>query len=147
MSSSLREAGGKVWQDLSLSEWPENDYRIFVGNLGNEVTDEILSSTFKIFKSFQRAKVVRDKRTMKTRGYGFVSFSDPVDMLSALREFNNKYIGNRPCILKRSKWEERSSGAASSRVKPGEVPEGQQVPSSAGSTRTVQKFKRFKSSH
>ena len=140
MSQTVRKAGGKVWQDTSLSEWPENDYRVFVGNLGNEVSDEMLSSAFKIYKSFQRAKVVRDKRTMKTRGYGFVSFSDPMDMLSALREINNKYIGNRPCMLKRSNWEDRSADKPTSsenETKVSTVP----VP-----IRTVQKFKKMKPS-
>lgn len=33
----LREAAGKRWVDTTLLEWPENDFRIFVGNLGNEV--------------------------------------------------------------------------------------------------------------
>ena len=31
---TLRKAAGLVWEDKSLVEWPENDYRIFVGNLG-----------------------------------------------------------------------------------------------------------------
>jgi RNA recognition motif-containing protein len=140
MSHTVRKAGGKVWQDTSLSEWPENDYRIFVGNLGNEVTDEMLSSTFKIYKSFQRAKVVRDKRTMKTRGYGFVSFTDPMDMLSALREINNKYIGNRPCMLKRSKWEDRSAETSNTQISE------TKAPNNMAPSRTVQKFKKLKPS-
>ena len=138
-ASITREAGGKVWEDNSLSEWPDNDYRLFVGNLGNEVTDEMLSAAFKIYKSFQKSKVVRDKRTMKTRGYGFVSFSDPMDMLSALREINNKYIGNRPCMLKRSKWEDRSvSGKAHT------APRSAEQESLSSSARTTQKFKRVR---
>jgi RNA recognition motif-containing protein len=143
MSLTVRKAGGKVWEDASLAEWPESDYRIFVGNLGNEVSDEMLSSTFKVYKSFQRARVVRDKRTMKTRGYGFVSFSDPMDMLSALRDLNNKYIGNRPCTLKRSKWEDRSADQTKSKPTSGDS--GSQ--SSTLPSRSVQKFKRYKSSH
>lgn len=143
MSQTVRHAGGRTWQDSSLADWPDSDYRIFVGNLGNEVSDEMLAAAFKIYKSFQRAKVVRDKRTMKTRGYGFVSFSDPVDMLSALRELNNKYIGNRPCMLKRSKWEDRSVESSSKR--PDSDP--QQLSTKSQGTRTVQKFKRFKPSH
>ena len=30
----FRSAGGDRWEDQSLGEWPENDYRIFVGDLG-----------------------------------------------------------------------------------------------------------------
>jgi RNA recognition motif-containing protein len=104
----VRKAGGKVWKDSSLSDWPENDYRIFVGNLGTEVGDEMLSSSFRIFKSFQKSRVIRDRRTLKSKGFGFVSFADPNDMIAAIRDVNGKYIGNRPCMLKRSKWEDRN---------------------------------------
>ena len=41
-------------------------------------------------------------------GYGFVSFSDAVEGAKALREMNGKYIGNRPCKLQKSSWEERT---------------------------------------
>lgn len=69
-----------------MEEWPENDYRIFVGNLGNEATDEVLSNVFRSrYGSFNMARVVRDKRTGKSRGYGFVSFAQPRDFLNALK--------------------------------------------------------------
>lgn len=37
------------------------------------------------YSSFNMARVVRDKRTGKTRGYGFVSFAQPRDFLNALK--------------------------------------------------------------
>lgn len=49
-------------------EWPENDYRIFVGDLGNETNDEVLAAAFNKYESFQKAKIVRDKRSNKTKG-------------------------------------------------------------------------------
>ncbi|KAI4350104.1 hypothetical protein L6164_010624 [Bauhinia variegata] len=52
--------------------------------------------------------VVRDKRTGKTEGYGFVSFPNPSDLASALKEMNGKYVGNRPIKLCKSKWNERT---------------------------------------
>ncbi len=64
------------------------DYRLFCGDLGNEVSDELLAKAFRRYPSFQKAKVVRDKRTNKTRGYGFVSFKDPQDYMRAMREMN-----------------------------------------------------------
>ena len=42
--------------------------RIFVGDLGNEVNDDVLQKSFQKFTSFQKGKVVRDKRTNKTKG-------------------------------------------------------------------------------
>jgi hypothetical protein len=102
-----RKAAGKSWEDATLAEWPENDFRIFVGDIGNEVNDEILKSAFSKYPSFQRSKVVRDPKSLKTKGYGFVSFSDARDYVKALREMNGKYIGNRPVKV-------RSAAAASS---------------------------------
>ena len=42
--------------------------RIFVGDLGNEVNDDVLQKSFQKFTSFVKGKVVRDKRTNKTKG-------------------------------------------------------------------------------
>jgi hypothetical protein len=37
-------------------------------------------------------QVVRDKRTGKTKGYGFVSFSNPTDLAAAIKEMNGLYL-------------------------------------------------------
>ncbi|CAN6462140.1 unnamed protein product [Victoria cruziana] len=87
-----RRAAGQTWEDPTLSDWPENDFRLFCGDLGNEVNDEVLSKSFSRFPSFNMARVVRDKRTGKTRGYGFVSFSNPSDLAQAIKELNGIYI-------------------------------------------------------
>ncbi|GFO01216.1 RNA-binding protein 42 [Plakobranchus ocellatus] len=69
---------------------PPDDFRMFCGDLGNEVTDETLVRAFNKYPSFLKAKVVRDRRTNKTKGYGFVSFKDPVDFTRAMREMNGE---------------------------------------------------------
>eukprot|EP01080_Neovahlkampfia_damariscottae_P004637 gene4637-8210_t len=73
---TIRKIGDEKWTDESLAEWPENDYRIFVGNLGNDVNETLLSDTFSKYPSFAKAKIVRDKATSKSKGYGFVSYLD-----------------------------------------------------------------------
>ena len=65
---------------------------MFCGDLGNEVTDEILTRTFSKYPSFQKAKVVRDKKSNKSKGYGFLSFKDPNDFVKAMREMNGKFM-------------------------------------------------------
>lgn len=104
----VRTAAGQIWDDHTLSEWITDDFRIFCGDLGNEVTDEVLTRAFSKFPSFVKAKVVRDKRSNKTKGYGFVSFRDPNDFVRAMREMNGKYVGNRPIKLRKSSWKERN---------------------------------------
>ncbi|RYQ90926.1 hypothetical protein Ahy_B09g096854 isoform B [Arachis hypogaea] len=103
-----RKAAGQTWEDPILAEWPEDDYRLFCGDLGNEVNDDVLTKAFSRFPSFNMARVVRDKRTGKTKGYGFVSFASPSDLAAALKEMNGKYVGNRPIKLSKSKWKERT---------------------------------------
>ncbi|XP_043714693.1 RNA-binding protein 42-like isoform X2 [Telopea speciosissima] len=112
-----RKAAGQTWDDPTLAEWPENDFRLFCGDLGNEVNDEVLSKAFSRFPSFNMARVVRDKRTGKTRGYGFVSFAKPSDLAAALKEINGKYVGNRPIKLRKSTWKERTDYEALERQK------------------------------
>ncbi|XP_051138531.1 uncharacterized protein LOC127256523 [Andrographis paniculata] len=112
-----RKAAGQTWEDPTLAEWPENDYRLFCGDLGNEVNDDVLSKAFSRFPSFNMARVVRDKRTGKTKGFGFVSFSNPTDLVGALKEMNGKYVGNRPIKLRKSNWTERTDHEALGRQK------------------------------
>ncbi|XP_008185806.1 RNA-binding protein 42 isoform X3 [Acyrthosiphon pisum] len=104
----IRTSGGQVWEDQTLSEWDEDDFRLFCGDLGNDVTDELLARTFSRYPSFQKARVVRDRRTMKTRGFGFVSFKDPADFIKATKELNGRYVGSRPIKLRKSMWKNRS---------------------------------------
>ena len=113
----FRQGAGRVWEDKTLEEWPENDFRIFVGDLGNEVTNQMLGAVFKHkFKSFAKAKVIRKKNNKKKgRGFGFVSFLDPNDMVAALKTMNGKYCGTRPMKLRKSDWDKRSISSKKAR--------------------------------
>ncbi|XP_040937574.1 RNA-binding protein 42 isoform X3 [Gossypium hirsutum] len=52
-----RKAAGQSWEDPTLAEWPENDFRLFCGDLGNEVNDDVLSKAFARFPSFNMARI------------------------------------------------------------------------------------------
>lgn len=106
--SNKRMAAGEVWADDTLIDWPENDFRIFVGDLAPDATDKELAEAFCKYKSFNMARVVKDKKAGKCRGYGFVSFALGEDMVSALKEMNGKYVGSRPVKLKKSNWQKRN---------------------------------------
>jgi hypothetical protein len=107
-ASILRGAGGEVWEDPSLKEWDPNDFRLFCGDLGPDVTDELLTRTFRKYPSFLRARVVRDKKSGKSKGFGFVSFKNSDCFLKAYREMDGKFVGNRPIKLRKSNWKDRS---------------------------------------
>jgi hypothetical protein len=101
----VRSGGGTTWTDSSLLEWDPAHFRLFVGNLAGEVTDDSLYKAFSKWPSVQKARVIRDKRTTKSKGYGFVSFSDGDEFFQAARDMQGKYIGSHPVLLRRSTTE------------------------------------------
>lgn len=101
----VREGGGKKWTDDSLLEWDPSHLRLFVGNLAGETTDDSLLKAFSRWKSVQKARVVREKRTTKSKGFGFVSFSDADDFFQAAKEMNGKYIQSHPVVVRKANTE------------------------------------------
>ncbi|KAI8907165.1 hypothetical protein EDD86DRAFT_192531, partial [Gorgonomyces haynaldii] len=80
---------------------------LFCGNLGTDVTGDVLFRYFKHYPSLLQTHVVSDKRTGKTKGYGFISFGKEEDYIKAMREMNGKYVGHRPILLRKSTWKDR----------------------------------------
>ncbi|KAF8528951.1 hypothetical protein BU17DRAFT_80105 [Hysterangium stoloniferum] len=97
----LRKGAGKVWEDQTLLEWDPKWFRLFVGDLSNDVSDDVLANAFNKYTSFTKARVIRDRLSQKAK-YGFVAFSDPEDFLKAWKEMDGKYVGNRPVKLKKA---------------------------------------------
>eukprot|EP00834_Sanchytrium_tribonematis_P004527 NODE_227_length_12294_cov_1.542681.p10 type:complete len:138 gc:universal NODE_227_length_12294_cov_1.542681:1941-2354(+) len=86
-----------------IADFDPNHYRIFVGNLGEDVTDIMMVDFFQIYDSFQKARVVRDKNG-RSKGFGFATFKEGKDFLKVLKEKNNKFLGKRPVKIKKSNW-------------------------------------------
>ena len=113
----MRSGGGKDWHDTSLLEWDPAHFRLFVGNLAGEVTDESLRKGFSAYPSIVKTRVVRDKGSSKSRGFGFVSFSDADDYFQAAKEMQGKYIGSHPVIIKKAKTDIKATAIPSKKGK------------------------------
>ena len=46
---------------LAFSAW----FRLFVGDLSNDVSDDVLTNAFNKYPSFTKAKVIRDRLSLK----------------------------------------------------------------------------------
>eukprot|EP00792_Barthelona_sp_PAP020_P003929 TRINITY_DN1762_c0_g1_i1.p1 TRINITY_DN1762_c0_g1~~TRINITY_DN1762_c0_g1_i1.p1 ORF type:complete len:187 (-),score=56.56 TRINITY_DN1762_c0_g1_i1:155-688(-) len=101
--AQYRHKGKEHWVDSSMLDWPSNDHRLFIGNLGNDVSEEYLKTLFSSFSSFQKTKLIHGKKGSRHGGYAFVSFLDPNDFLRAWDTFNGKHIGNNIVSIKRAK--------------------------------------------
>ncbi|KAI3682881.1 hypothetical protein L1987_83217 [Smallanthus sonchifolius] len=73
------------------------EFTIFVGDLAADVTDYTLQETFRAhYPSVKSAKVVTDRMTGRTKGYGFVKFGDETEQLHAMTEMNGRLCSTRP---------------------------------------------------
>ena len=73
------------------------EYTIFVGDLAGDVTDYVLQETFRArYTSVKGAKVVIDRLTGRTKGYGFVKFGDETEQMRAMTEMNGVICSSRP---------------------------------------------------
>uniref|UniRef100_A0A7N0T3N1 RRM domain-containing protein n=1 Tax=Kalanchoe fedtschenkoi TaxID=63787 RepID=A0A7N0T3N1_KALFE len=77
-----------------------SDLSVFVGDLAPDVTDVILQETFASnYPSVKGAKVVVDVNSGRSKGYGFVRFSDENERARAIAEMNGMYCLSRPMRL------------------------------------------------
>ncbi|CAA0835908.1 Polyadenylate-binding protein RBP45B [Striga hermonthica] len=87
------------WASMGAGEKRDDasDYTIFVGDLAADVTDYMLQETFRAnYPSVKGAKVVTDRITGRTKGYGFVRFGDESEQLRAMTEMNGRLCSTRP---------------------------------------------------
>jgi cold-inducible RNA-binding protein len=68
---------------------------IYVGNLSYEVTEEDLKQAFEAFGEVDSAKVIKDKYTGKSKGFGFVMMPDKAKAESAIQGLNGTDLKGR----------------------------------------------------
>ena len=68
---------------------------IYVSNLSFNVTDEDLKEFFTEYGEVSSAKVITDKFTGKSRGFGFVEMPDDESAKKAIAELNGSSVQDR----------------------------------------------------
>ena len=68
---------------------------IYVGNLAFTTTDEDLRSMFSEFGEVEVAKVISDRHTNRSKGYGFVEMPNNSEADQAIKALNGKSLGGR----------------------------------------------------
>lgn len=79
----------------SSKEDTSSHFHIFVGDLSNEVNDEVLYQAFSAFGTISEARVMWDMKTGRSRGYGFVAYRDRSDAEKALSSMDGEWLGSR----------------------------------------------------
>lgn len=73
----------------------EGEYRCFIGGLSWSTSDRGLKEAFEKFGHLQEAKVVVDKFSGRSRGFGFVTFDEKKAMDEAIKAMNGMDLDGR----------------------------------------------------
>jgi cold-inducible RNA-binding protein len=80
--------------------------KLFVGSLPYSVTDDDLADLFKEFGTVASAKVIFDRETNRSKGFGFVEFEDDAAAKAAIDKLNNTEVQGRTIIVNEARPQE-----------------------------------------
>jgi len=86
---------------------------LYVGNLSNEVTDEDLQKAFSEYGVVSSAKVIKDKFSSLSRGFGFVEMPNNSEADAAIKALNGEKLkGNTLKISEAHQKREKRRGSS-----------------------------------
>ena len=77
--------------------------KLYVGNLPFSTTDESLQEIFAQAGSVQSAKIITDRDTGRSKGFGFVEMSTEAEAANAISKFNGADYDGRPMTVNEAK--------------------------------------------
>ena len=83
---------------------------LYVGNLSFQTSEEDLRSLFEAYGEVTSVKIISDRATGKSKGFAFVEMADNEEGANAIRELNNKEIGNRNIKVNEARKREDGGG-------------------------------------
>ena len=84
--------------------------KLYVGNLAYSVRDENLQQSFAEFGSVTSAKVMMDRDTGRSKGFGFVEMGSPAEAQAAIRGMNGTAIDGRALVVNEARPREERPG-------------------------------------
>ena len=73
--------------------------KLYVGNLSYSVRDDDLQQQFSAFGQVQSAKVMMERDTGRSKGFGFVEMSNGQEAEAAIRGMNGQNMGGRDLVV------------------------------------------------
>ncbi len=77
--------------------------KLFVGSLPWSVNDEELKETFEKHGTVVSAKVIMDRDTSRSRGFGFVEMESSSDANDAIKALNDSELNGRNIVVNEAK--------------------------------------------
>ncbi|MCK6614136.1 MAG: RNA-binding protein [Ignavibacteriales bacterium] len=77
--------------------------KLFAGNLPWTLGDDSLKSTFEPYGKVVNARIIKDRDTGKSRGFGFVEMEDNAEAEKAMQALNGSELNGRKIIVNEAK--------------------------------------------
>jgi len=83
--------------------------KLFVGGLSWNTDDDLLKEKFEEYGSVSEAKVITDRETGRSRGFGFVTFSNDTDAEDAVSGLDGTQFDGRSIKVNEAQDRQRPS--------------------------------------
>ena len=88
---------------INLFRGSQVSTKLFVGSLPWSVDDQKLQDTFEEYGNVVSAKVITDRETRRSRGFGFIEMEDSSDAQTAMKALNESELDGRTIIVNEAK--------------------------------------------
>jgi RNA recognition motif-containing protein len=82
---------------------------LYVSNIHFRATEDQLRSEFERYGEVSSVKIVTDRETGRSRGFGFVEMPNSSEAQSAIDALNGKEVGERPLSVKEARERDESA--------------------------------------
>lgn len=83
--------------------------KLFVGGLSWDTTEDGLRTAFETYGELSEVKIITDRDTGRSRGFGFISFQEDSDAMAAIDEMDGKEVDGRRITVNEAR--ERRGGS------------------------------------
>ncbi len=87
---------------------------LFIANIDWKVRDEDLRELFESAGEVSSARIVKDRNTGRSKGYGFVEMPNDDEGRTAIASLNGKMLGAREIVVNEARPREEGNGGRSS---------------------------------
>ena len=82
---------------------------LYVGNLSFQLSEDELRDAFTEFGSVDSVKIIMDRETGRSRGFGFVEMGQDEEVQAAMEELNGKELKGRPLVVNEARPRDNNS--------------------------------------
>ncbi len=90
-----------------MSQTMQKNKKLYVGSLPYSMDETELQNVFSAFGTVESARIITDKFTGQSKGFGFVEMASDSEAQAAIEGVNGKTFGGRTLVVNEARPEER----------------------------------------